>query len=228
MPRTADGSAEPLEIEVKLGVSRPSRIGRIIRTFEDHGLAGFVPLDAARVLTVTDRYVDTGGRLQAQGIRARLRRHGRTTTLGVKRGALVRAGITVRVELEAAATSSLDPRRWPRSEARTALLEAVGDERLIEIAVLHQRRLVRRIGAGPTIVELSLDRIDAVRDGRVLARRHELEAELLAGDEAALANLAATLGRLDGITPPAGSKLAFGLNARRAADRRNRPPTLDC
>ena len=222
---------EPLEIEVKLGVSRPLRIARLVRRFELHGLAGFEPRDAPRVATMTDRYLDTAagqGRLQAEGIRARLRTEGGTVVLAVKRGGVVRDGVTVRVELQAQATSSLDPRHWPSSDASAAVAEAAGGERLIEIAVLHQRRLVRRIGKGATTVDLSLDRVDAREGGRVLARRHELEAELVEGDESALAALADALRRVDGISAPPGSKLAFGLAARRAARPRAEPLTVDC
>jgi inorganic triphosphatase YgiF len=229
-PPAIDGP-EPLEIEVKLGVSRPLRIAQLLRSFEAHRLAGFVPQETARVVALTDRYIDTArahGRLQAQGIRARLRSQAGTVMLGVKRGGIVRAGVTVRVELEAEATPSLDPRRWPPSDARAVLMEAAGGGRLVEIAVLRQRRLVRRVGLGSTTVELSLDRIDAVERGRVLARRHELEAELIEGDEGELANLARELGRLDGVTPPIGSKLAFGLDARRAARRPIEGRGVDC
>jgi inorganic triphosphatase YgiF len=218
-----DSSPEPLEIEVKLGVSRPLRIARLVRSFERFRLAGFEPLAPAAVVTVTDRYLDTelvGGWLQALGMRARLRSQGGSVVLAVKRGGLERAGVTVRVELQAEATASLDPRHWPPSPARAALIEAIGDEPLLEIAVLRQRRLVRPVGRGETRVELSLDRVDAMERGRVLARRHELEAELLAGDERALASLADALQRLDGITPPVGSKLAFGLSARKSMARR--------
>ena len=194
----------------------------MVRAFERHRLARFEPLAPARVVTLTDRYVDTapvGGRLQALGMRARLRSQGGTVVLAVKRGGLERAGVTVRVELQADATPSLDPRHWPESPARDALLEAVGTEGLMEIAVLRQRRLVRLVGVGTTTVELSLDRVDAVERGRVLARRHELEAELVDGDEAALARLGEALLHVDGITPAVGSKLAFGLAARKATAR---------
>ena len=213
---------EPLEIEVKLGVSRPLRIAGLLRGFERHRLAGFEPLAPARVATLTDRYLDTapvGGWLSALGMRARLRSQDGAVTLAVKRGGLERAGVTVRVELQAAATSSLDPMHWPASAARAALLEAIGKEPLQEIAVLRQRRLIRTVGSGGTTVELSLDRVDTLEGGRVLARRHELEAELLGGEEAALARLADSLRQLDGVTPALGSKLAFGLAARKAMAR---------
>jgi inorganic triphosphatase YgiF len=218
---------EPLEIEVKLGVSQPQRIARLVRGFERSRLAGFDPLGEPRVVTLTDRYVDTaqtGGWLQALGMRARLRTQGRAVVLAVKRSGTERSGVTVRVELQAAATASLDPRHWPPSAARSALLEAIGDAPLQEIAVLRQRRLIRPVGRDATSVELSLDRVDAMEQGRVLARRHELEAELLSGAESALAGLADALRRLDGITPPVGSKLAFGLAARKAMARREPEP----
>ena len=223
-------AGEPLEIEVKLGVSRPLRIARLIRSFEAIRLAGFEPLEEPHVVTLTDRYVDTaavGGWLQALGMRARLRSQGGSVVLAVKRGGLERAGVTVRVELQAEATASLEPRHWPPSPARAALIEAIGTAPLIEIAVLRQRRLVRQIGLGATRVELSLDRVDAVERGRVLARRHEIEAELREGDEGALANLAEALQHLDGITPALGSKLAFGLSARKSRAPRgpeSKPP----
>ena len=223
MERAGQAAAEPVEIEVKLGVSRPLRIARLVRSFERFRLARFEPLAPASVITLTDRYVDTaqvGGWLQALGMRARLRSQGGSVVLAVKRGGRERSGVTTRVELEAAATPILDPSRWPPSPARAALLEAIGEARLQEIAVLRQRRLVRSIGRDSTRVELSLDRVDALEHGRVLARRHELEAELLEGDEAALASLAEALLEVDGITPAVGSKLAFGLAARKAMARR--------
>ena len=215
----------PLEIEVKLGVSRPARIARLIRGFEQRDLAGFAPVDAPRVVTMTDRYVDTaspGRRLQAAGLRARLRSQGGAVVLAVKRAGVIRAGVTVRTELQAPATHSQDPSHWPPSDARSAVLEAVGGEPLVEIAMLRQRRLLRFIARAGTMVELSLDRVDAVQGGRVLARRHELEAELIDGDETSLAELAAVLRQLDGITPPVGSKLAFGLAARKSMARSER------
>jgi inorganic triphosphatase YgiF len=221
-PAAEDPAAGPLEIEVKLGVSRPQRIARMVRDFGRHRLAGFEPLTPPRIVMLTDRYLDTvrvDGRLQAAGMRARLRTQGRNVIVAIKRDGVERAGVTVRVELEAAATSSRDPRHWPASPARDAIIEAIGGEHLTEIAVLRQRRLVRTLGRGATTVDLSLDRVDAVERGRVLARRHELEAELRSGQEADLAALAEVLRHVDGLVPAVGSKLAFGLSARKSMAR---------
>lgn len=146
-------------------------------------------------------------------MRARLRVAGRSVVLTVKRTGAETEGVTTRVELEAPATRSLDPRRWADSPARTALLEATGGAPLIEIARLRQRRYTRLIRRGATTVELSLDALAALDGGRVVGRRHELEAELKAGDAAALMELAEALRGTRGIGPALGSKLRFTLEA---------------
>lgn len=216
------GLAEPVEIEVKLGVARPRRIARLIREFEGERLAGFEPDGPVVHVTHTDRYLDTDavdGALAADGVRVRLRRHGRTVTLGLKRAGAERDGVTTRTELEAPAVDALDPRRWPASEARAAVLDALGQgfpagTQLVEIARLRQRRLTRLIRRGATRVELSLDRVDALLDGAVAATRHELEAELKSGAESDLAELATALAHVPGLEPPGGSKLSFGRSVR--------------
>jgi inorganic triphosphatase YgiF len=144
-------------------------------------------------------------------MRARLRFRARTVTLTVKRSGVVADGVTTRVELEAPASRSLVPARWPASGARDALLDATGGEPLRVIARLRQRRLVRVVRRADTRVELSLDALAAVSAGRIVARRHELEAELIDGNEHDLAELAAALRALDGIGPALGSKLVFAL-----------------
>ncbi len=213
-------AAEPVEIEVKLGVSRPRRLARLVREFDLERLGDFRAVGPPRLVIHTDRYVDTavgGGRLLDKAMRARLRRHGRSTILTVKRPGSDADGITTRTELEAPATTALDPRRWPRSDARSALIAATGDLPLVEIARLRQRRLTRLIQGHGAAIELSLDRVDALVDGRVVDRRFELEAELKAGPAAGLAALLAELQAIDGLGAATGSKLAFALGARSRA-----------
>jgi hypothetical protein len=60
---------------------------------------------------------------------------------------------------------------------------------------------------------VSLDALQAVDRGRVVGRRHELEAELVRGDESALADLGEALLRIEGVSPPLGSKLRFALES---------------
>ena len=177
-------------------------------------LAGFVADGPLHVKRLTDVYVDTAprdGRLVRAGMRARLRFAGATVTLAVKRSGVKVGSVTTRVELEGPATRSLDPARWPASAARAALVAATGEERLQVIARLRQRRLVRIVRRGPTRIELSLDALAAVTGGIVVDRRHELEAELLEGDEGDLAALAEVLARVEGVGPALGSKLVFAL-----------------
>jgi inorganic triphosphatase YgiF len=213
---TVGGSAppagEPKEIEVKLSVARPRTVRRLLVEPDPARLAGFAAAGPEHVVQLTDRYLDTdqiAGRLFLKSVRARLRRERGATTLTVKRSGLETRGVTTRVELEGPATRSLDPGRWPPSAARAALLEASASAPLQVIAQLRQRRLTRLLARGQTVVELSLDALQAVDRGRVVGRRYELEAELVGGDETALAELGEALMRIDGVGPPLGSKLRF-------------------
>ena len=206
--------AEPLEIEVKLGVSRPRVVGALLAHPDPARLAGFTADGPLMLKRLTDVYVDTApraGRLFLAAMRARLRFKAGTVTLAVKRSGVEVAGVPTRVELEGPATRALHPGRWPASAARDALLGAIGGERLEVIARLRQRRLVRIVRRGPTRVELSLDALAAVSGGAVVARRHELEAELVDGNENDLATLADALRAVDGVGPALGSKLVFAL-----------------
>ena len=207
---------EPVEVEVKLGVTPPGLVRRLITEADPRRLAGFEAAGEPHLVTITDRYLDTDqylGRLAIAQMRARLRITGRAVELTVKRPGTEAFGVTTRVELEAPATRSLDPRRWPESLAREALLAATGGEPLVEIARLRQRRLTRLLRRASTTVEVSLDALSALDGRRVVARRHELEAELIHGDEAALGDLADALRRVEGIVPAIGSKLRFTLDA---------------
>jgi inorganic triphosphatase YgiF len=127
--------------------------------------------------------------------------------------------VSTRVELEGPATTELDPQAWPDSDARAALLEATSGAPLVEIARLRQHRLTRLVRRGDTVVELSLDTIEAIADDVVVAVREELEAELKAGDPASLHDLSEALSAIEGVGPPLGSKLQFALNAQRVARR---------
>lgn len=219
--RVEPAHREPVEIEVKLGVSKPRRLARLVREFDTELLGEFRAVGPARLVIHTDRYFDTaaeGGRLVRNAMRARLRRDGRSVILAVKHSGAEADGITTRAELEGPATDDLDPRRWPASDARAVLVAAIGDLPLVEVARLRQRRLTRLVRGHGATIELSLDRVDALVDGRVVDRRYELEAELKSGDASGLSMLLGELSRIDGLGPAAGSKLAFALGAQARAD----------
>jgi triphosphatase len=211
-----------VEIELKLSVIRPD-VGRaLVDAPEPDMLAGFAADGAVHEQVITDRYLDTAldaGALRAAATRARLRSNGTAVVLAVKgRGSVAPDGVTTRTEVEGPATATIDPASWPPSAARDLLLERAGGLPLHEIAALRQRRLVRLLRRGETIVELSLDEIAALAGETVLATRIELEAELKAGPPSALGDLAAALASIDGLAPAVGSKLEFALGARRSAE----------
>ncbi|HUQ44397.1 MAG TPA: CYTH domain-containing protein [Candidatus Limnocylindria bacterium] len=222
MARPASG----IEIEAKLGVDLPELVQSLIETPDPARLAGFEAAGPVVLVVIVDRYLDTAmeaGSLAAGGLRARLRQresdHSGATVLAVKVPRSMAGAVSTRVELEAPATTDLDPEAWPDSEARAMLLAATGGAPLVEIARLRQRRLTRLVSRGETVVELSLDALEAIADDVVVAVRDELEAELQAGDPGALQELAEALTAIDGVGPPLGSKLQFALSAQRAARR---------
>ncbi|MBI3751093.1 MAG: CYTH domain-containing protein, partial [Chloroflexi bacterium] len=178
---------------------------------------GFEPVGPAQWKAVTDRYLDTavgGGRLEAAGYRARLRRGRGAIELTVKRRGTYAAGLSERLELNGPATRSRDPSRWPASAARDRLLALTGAGQLVEIAALRQRRLVRVFRRDTTVVEVSLDALAGLAGDRVSARRLEVELELLGGDREALTDLATVVRGLPGVRDPEGSKLEFARAAR--------------
>jgi inorganic triphosphatase YgiF len=210
------GAGSDLEIEAKLAVERPDVLEALLRAPELGGLEGFEADGPPRDQTMVDRYVDTavvGGWLRALGMRARLRETDEGVVLTVKRTGSQAGAVTSRTELEAPATTVLDPHAWPESPARDALFEAIGTDPLLEIARLRQHRLYRVVRRGGTRVELSLDELEAMVGEDVVDRRFEVEAELLEGDPAAVHDLAVALSSLEGVGPPVGSKLQFVLDA---------------
>jgi inorganic triphosphatase YgiF len=204
------------EVEVKFSVGDPAAAIELLEKPRSDVLAGFEAAGPLREVVAIDRYFDTArgsGRLQAAGMRARLRTVGDDVVLAVKHAGLEDEGVTTRVELEGPASSELDPAAWPPSEARRALLEATGGAPLVPIATLHQRRVQRLVRRGATLVEISLDTVEAVAPERGPQRRTELELELLTGDAADLRALARAVATVPGIGLAHGPKLAFALGA---------------
>ncbi len=222
MSPRADGPAavgsDPEEIELKLAVGDPDVIRALLRRPPGPGIAGFLPDGPIRTVIVVDRYFDTpDGALTLHGLRARVREQGGELILAVKASIATEGAVSRRVELQGPATAGLQPSAWPPSVARERLLAHIGDRPVVEIAALRQRRLQRNFAAAGTRAEISLDEMTALQGRRPLARRTEVEAELLAGDAELLQRLAAALAELPGVGVASGSKLAFALAARAAA-----------
>ena len=206
--------SEGVEVEVKLSVEDPELVRALIEAPRPELLAGFEPATDVREVVVIDRYIDTAGHaLDVVLARARLRESRGRIELTFKRAGVEDRGVTERLELEGAATSELDPARWPDSAARTELLGVVGEAPLVETARLRQHRLVRDVRRGETRVELSLDRLEALLEDTVVAIRWELEAELKAGSRDDLVELSNALQVLPGISLAAESKRLFAILA---------------
>jgi inorganic triphosphatase YgiF len=206
--------SDNVEVEVKLSVARPSVVLRRLLRSAPASLAGFERDGRLRRVDVLDRYLDTAdGLLELEGARARLREAPSGVVLTVKRRGLLDGAITARMELEGPATSELSPTAWPPSPARDLLLAVAAGRPLGETVRLRQRRAIRYLRRGPTRVEVSLDELIALRDGQAIATRWELEAELKAGERAALQELADVLLTFPGVGLAVGSKRGFALEA---------------
>ena len=210
----------PVEIELKYRLREQAAGDRYLIAEE---LGGFHPITPVRSTQLEDRYLDTGdGALARAGFAARLRQTAKGTTVSVK--SIVRrsgeGGAHRREELEGPADRTAGPRDWPPSDARSLILEQCGDAPLVELVTIRQLRRKRKLQSADTIVELSLDEVDAVARSRVVDRFVELEVELMEGDEAALEKIDAVLADDPGLALSTGSKLEAALSAIQASTGR--------
>ena len=208
----AETGAAPIEIELKLEVRDPRAARRLLAAETIGELVAAGPIETR---DLTDRYIDTaGGHLHRAGRVARLRAIDGEILVTVKSAvAALAGGVHRREEVEAPASDDLDPRHWPPSDARALVLELAGDRLLVELATIVQRRRVRRFEANGTAIEVSLDRVTVVREGRRVSRFVELEAELLAGAQGPLIALGERLAIDPAYGPARSSKLDRALAA---------------
>jgi CHAD domain-containing protein len=210
----------PVEVELKYRL-REEAAGDRYLIAED--IAGFKPISPVRSTQLEDRYLDTAdGALARAGFAARLRQTAKGTTVSVKSTSRRSgdSGVHRREELEGPADRTAGPRDWPASDARSLILEQCGDAPLVELVTIRQLRRKRKLQSGDTIVELSLDEVDAVARSRVVERFVELEIELVEGDEEALGAIDPILAADRGLAASTGSKLESALNALRATSGR--------
>lgn len=216
------GRKRPMEIELKFRVDDPAAGAALLETERFGSLAA--ETDPAREVLMEDRYLDTAdGALTQAGYAVRLRALETGTLVSVKSLTRVAAagGASKREEIEGPADAVAPPADWPASDARALVMEHAGDATLEELVTIRQRRRKRLYASDAATVELSLDDIEVVAEGAVVERFMELEAELMAGDEAALAVIAAVLDGTEGLRRATSSKLDAALAAVDAA----RPPT---
>ncbi|MEX1169666.1 MAG: CHAD domain-containing protein [Chloroflexota bacterium] len=203
----------PVEVELKYRVVDLAVAERYLVA---ETIGGFSGGGAARASQFEDRYVDTaGGAMARAGFAVRIRQTGRGTMVSVK--ALARTegagGSVRREELEGPADRTAGPLEWPASDARSLVLELAGDAPLVEVVTIRQLRRKRVVRDGDTRVELSLDEVDVVARSRVVDRFVELEAELVKGSEARLANLAEVFDADPALSVSSESKLEAALTA---------------
>ena len=201
------------EIELKY---RVTDLAAAERYLTPDAIGPFGGSATARSTQFEDRYVDTAdGAIAQAGYAVRIRRTARGTVVSVKSlGKTEGAGGAMRrEELEGVADGAQGPADWPESEARSLVLELAGDAPLVELVTVRQKRRKRIVKTADTRVELSLDEVDVVSDGRVVDRFVELEAELVKGAEDGLATLAAVFAEDQGLAPETGSKLETALAA---------------
>ena len=217
----------PVEIELKYRLREEAAGDRYLLADE---LAGFVPITPVRSTQLEDRYLDTAdGAMARAGFACRLRQTAKGTTVSVKSTARRPdgSGFHRREELEGPADRTAGPRDWPPSDARSLILEQCGDAPLVELVTIRQLRRKRHLQAGDTVVELSLDEVDAVARSRVVERFVELEVELVQGNESQLAGMDALLADDPALSASTGSKLESALAAVRATSgRRGRKPAI--
>jgi CHAD domain-containing protein len=219
-------TGRPVEVELKFRVVDLAAAERYLVA---ESIGPFVAGAGARATQLEDRYVDTAtGALTQAGFAVRLRQSGRGTVVSVKSLARTNGagGSVRREELEGPADRTAGPLEWPASDARSLVLELAGDAPLVELVTIRQLRRKRILRDADTRVELSLDEVDVVVRSRVVSRFVELEAELVKGDEARLAEIAAVFAADPALTAEQGSKLEAAMAAVRALDGPNLHPSL--
>jgi triphosphatase len=203
------------ELELKFSYENGDRIARWLD--ENYPPTGD---QAWRTLEIIDRYFDTPDlALAAAGYGARLRAVGSDTLLTVKADIEVYGGLHRRLELEAPATRSLSPDRWPESEAREQLLQVVGDRRVVERFVIGQQRRERELLIPGALVIASLDEGEVDFLGVVAGELRQFEVELRDGDAGALNALAGRVVAADLAVPEEHSKLAIAADLATEAAR---------
>lgn len=205
------GPAGPQEVELKYRLVSPLGIETVL---EHAATAGFVPDGEVEEMRIRDRYVDTAdGRLASAGVAARIRHRPDGVRVTVKTPTARVGAVHRRTELESEATDSLEPADWPPSPARDAVSTHAHGASLVETVTLDQLRRFVDVTDGTSRVQISLDAVSVLTDGRLLDRFEELEAELLSGDEAALVTLASAIEADPAVSHDKGSKLDRAMSA---------------
>ncbi|HVA87393.1 MAG TPA: CYTH domain-containing protein, partial [Candidatus Saccharimonadales bacterium] len=201
----------PVEVELKYRVVDETAAERFV---VETTLGPFSAVGGARASQYEDRYLDTrDGALDRAGFSARLRQMHATTVVNVKSTQQSEGSLQRRTELEGPADRTLAPIAWPASPARSLILELCGDVPLVERVMIRQLRRKRRLRAGETTVEVSVDEVDVLSRTQLVDQFVELEIELISGDEGPLLELRDVLDADPELRPSRVSKLQAALSA---------------
>ncbi|TMQ58651.1 MAG: CHAD domain-containing protein, partial [Candidatus Eisenbacteria bacterium] len=162
---------------------------------------------------ITDHYLDTPRRALLHGgysCRRRADDAGRPEVVTVKGLGRAQEAVHHRAEHEAEVPPGTPPDRWPAGPGRDIVMRLAGDEPLVELVRVGQRRLTREVEReGQRIAVLSLDRVEF--GPPALPAAYELEIELApSGDTTDLRAIADRLQPF-GLRPQALSKLERAL-----------------
>lgn len=146
-----------MEIEAKFHVPDEYVLRRLREAPEVAGL----PLSVGEVADVSDTYLDTSQRLVlAAGYFCRRRVKNGRILITVKQLGGVQGVVHHREEYEVELSEDLPPTAWPESQARTRILEMIGDDPLAEVLTLQQTRTTRLVGQEQhPLAELSVDEV---------------------------------------------------------------------
>ncbi len=198
-----------MEIEAKFALPDLQTLRRLESV---ERLAAF-DLLLGTVKQVHDTYLDTTSRhLLSAGYACRRREQADGLLFTLKQLVGLQGPVHRREELEILLASDQPPTEWPDCPARERLLEIIGQEPLLPLFDLSQRRIVRPVQRGSVLVaELSLDQVELTSGGEG-QRFLELEVELLGeGTEDDLAPIVACLRDEWHLQPEPRSKFERGL-----------------
>ncbi|HEX7491435.1 MAG TPA: CHAD domain-containing protein [Candidatus Limnocylindrales bacterium] len=206
-------TSHKIEIEIKYEVVEPGGADRYLVTPE---LGPFTPDGPVTAVRVEDKYVDSAAwGLARAGFAARLRKTSRGTVISIKAQNSSIGPLQRREEIEGPADDGMMARDWPASQARTVVMELCGGEPLVELLTIRQTRRLRRLQAGDTQAEITVDEVEVFGQDHLLDSFEELEVELKRGDEAPLAALVKVFGHDRILKPVSRSKLARAVKAIR-------------
>lgn len=204
----------PIEVEAKLRADGPD----VLAALASRPRLGRASLGPAATVDEVDRYLDTeDGALAAARWACRLRERGgrvRVSLKGPPDAPTTEVGVHRRPEVEGPANEVPDPAAWPASEARNLLTRLAGGAPLRERLRLRQRRTERAVTRdGASLGTLTLDVVEIDLGGRSGGVLHvvELEMDPSSTDESGLAEAAAHLARIPGLTPERMTKLEHAL-----------------